>query len=419
MSGQNRPGVTRFFDRWREILEVLWRRKLRTTLTALSVAWGIFMLVLLLAAGQGLSNGARAEFQRNAQNSVYVFPGRMSQPHQGNPIGKVVQLRNDDQGLTKRTLPNIELASARADLGRQIVRRGKRSSGFTVKGCLPDNAAIESTVLLAGRFISPDDQREKRKVAAIGLKVKQTLFPGDEQPLGAAVEIGHVVFTVVGVFEEQDEQAEQETLYLPLSTTQLVWGRGDRLDRVLFTLQEPPGSDTSGDVETLKTALAAHHGYARDDPQAVFLWSSDEVFLRFQGLIRGIQTFVWLIGLGTILAGVVGVSNIMLISVRERTREIGVRKAVGAPPSAIIAMILQESLAITLVSGYLGLVAAVAAVTGARALLPVTPYFRNPDVDLGVGLAATAVLTIAGMLAGLFPARQAARINPIAALRVE
>jgi putative ABC transport system permease protein len=411
--------VTSFFDRWREILEVLWRRKLRTTLTALSVAWGIFMLVLLLAAGNGLANGAKAEFQRNAQNSVYVFPGRMSQPHQGNPIGKVVQLRNDDQGLAQRTLPNMELASARADLGRQVVRRGRRSSSFTVKGCLPDNAAIENTVLLAGRFISAADQQERRKVASIGIKVKRTLFEDDEEPLGAAIEIGHVVFTVIGVFEEEDEQAEQETLYLPLSTTQLVWGRGDRLDRVLFTLKEPPGTDTAADIDVLKTALAGHHGYAREDPQAVFLWSSDEVFLRFQALIRGIQTFVWLIGLGTILAGVVGVSNIMLISVRERTREIGVRKAVGAPPAAIIGMILQESLAITLVSGYLGLVAAVGAVTAARAFLPVTPYFRNPDVDLAIGLAATAVLTIAGMLAGLFPARQAARINPIAALRVE
>jgi putative ABC transport system permease protein len=411
--------VTRFLDRWREILEVLWRRKLRTALTALSVAWGIFMLVLLLAAGQGLSNGARAEFQRNAQNSVYIFPGRMSQPHRGNPIGKAVQLRNDDQDLARRTMPNMDLASARADLGRQLVRRGPRTSGFTVKGCLPDNAAIEKTVLVSGRFISAADQSERRKVAAIGIKVKRTLFPGDEDPLGAEIAIGHVVFRVIGVFEEEEEQAEQETVYLPLSTTQLVWGRGDRLDRVLFTLQERPGGDTSADLDTLKTTLAGHHGFSREDPQAIYLWSSDETYLRFQGLIRGIQTFVWLIGLGTILAGVVGVSNIMLISVRERTREIGVRKAVGAPPSAIIGMILQESLAITLMSGYLGLVAAVATVNAARSLLPTTPYFRNPDVDLGVGLAATALLTVAGMLAGLFPARQAARINPIAALRVE
>jgi putative ABC transport system permease protein len=419
--------VADFFDRWREILEVMWRRKLRTALTALSVAWGIFMLVLLLAAGEGLSNGARAEFQRNAQSSVYLFPGRMSKPHGGNPIGKAVQLRNDDKELTHRVLPNIDRASARADLGRQVVRHGQRASAFTVKGCLPDNAAIENTVILSGRFISAIDQDERRKVAAIGTKVRQTFFAADEDPIGQSIEIGRVVLTVIGVFEEQEEQAEQETIYLPLSTTQLVWGRRDRLDRILFTLadQAPASLSRTQDNEPppalapLQNALASRHGFARDDKQAVFLWSSDENYLRFVGLLRGIRTFVWLIGLGTILAGVVGVSNIMLISVRERTREIGVRKAIGAPPSAIIAMIVQEALTITLVSGYFGLVAAVAAVSAARSFLPPTPYFRQPDVDLGVGLAATAVLAVAGTLAGLFPAREAARINPIRALRVE
>jgi putative ABC transport system permease protein len=406
-----------WLDRWREILELLWRRKLRTSLTALSVAWGIFMLVLLLAAGQGLSNGAEAEFQRNAQNSVYVFPGRMSKPFGGNPIGKVTQLRNDDQDLTRRTLPAIAEQSARADLGSQVVRRGRRSSSFTVKGCLPDNAPIEKSVVLSGRFINDGDHQERRKVAAIGRRVRQTLF-GEENPLGAALEIGRVMFTVVGVFEEEDEQAEQETIYIPLSTAQLVWGRADKLDRILFTLDEPSATVTSS-VRVLGEVLAGRHGFAADDRQALFIWSSDEEYQRFQSLFRGIRTFVWLIGLGTIAAGVMGVSNIMLISVQERTREIGVRKAVGAPPGAIVAMILEESLAITLVSGYLGLVASVATVTALKDLLPNAPYFRHPDVDLAVGLAATVVLAVAGTLAGLFPALRAARINPISALRVE
>jgi putative ABC transport system permease protein len=404
-------------DRWREILELLWRRKLRTALTALSVAWGIFMLVLLLAVGQGLSNGAQAEFQRNAQNSVYVFPGRMSKPFRGNPIGKVTQLRNDDQSLTRRTLPTVARQSARADLGQQVVRRGRRSSSFIIKGCLPDNAPIEQSVILAGRFINDGDQEERRKVAAIGRRVRQIMF-GDEEALGATLEIGRVMFTVVGIFEEEDEQAEQETIYLPLSTAQLVWGRGDRLDRVLFTLDEPSAA-LAGSIGALTVALAGHHGVAADDRQALFLWSSDEDFQRFQSLFFTIKAFVWLIGLGTILAGVMGVSNIMLISVQERTREIGVRKAVGAPPRAIVAMILQEALAITLVSGYLGLVAAVVTVALIQKVVPHAAYFRNPDVDLAVGLAATLVLALAGTAAGLFPALRAARINPIAALRVE
>jgi putative ABC transport system permease protein len=408
-----------WFDRWREILDVLFRRKLRTALTALSVAWGIFMLVLLLAAGQGLTNGAQNEFQRNATSSLYLFPGRMSKPHQGNPIGKVVQLRNDDRELTHRTHASIQQESARADLGQQVVRRGRRSSSFIVKGCLPANADIEQSVILAGRFISDTDQRERRKVAVIGLRVRQVLFPDGEDPIGGEVEIGRVVFTVVGVFEEEVEQSEQETLYIPLGTAQLVWGRTDRLDRILYTLGGESAAHLPLEMESIKTAMAGRHGYAHDDQQALFVWSSDEQFLRFQGLMQGIRTFIWLIGLGTILAGMVGVSNIMLISVQERTREIGVRKAVGAPPSAIIAMIIQEALAITLVSGYAGLVAAVAAVQVAGSLLPPSPYFRHPDVDLGVGLAASLVLAVAGTLAGLFPALRAAKVSPISALRAE
>jgi putative ABC transport system permease protein len=410
-------------DRFREILDTLWRRKLRTALTALSVAWGIFMLVLLLAAGQGLSNGAKAEFSRNAQNSVFVFPGRMSMPHEGNPVGKPVQLRNEDHALMLRSLPAIGLSSARADMGPVVLRRGAQSSAFTVKSCLPDNDIIERSQVLEGRFVSWTDHGERRKVAVIGTRVKQALFGADEPVVGADLQVGRFTFKVIGVFFEEDEQSEQETVYIPLGTAQLLWGRGDRLDRVIFTL-DPQGTaaartDAKGLIERARLLLAARHEFSPDDKQAVFMWSSDEMFQRFEALFRGIRAFVWLIGLGTILAGVVGVSNIMLISVQERTREIGVRKAVGAMPRTIVAMILQEALLITVVSGYLGLVAGVALVTGVKAVLPPTPYFRQPDVSLGVGLAATGVLAVAGVLAGLFPALRAARVNPIAALRVE
>ena len=406
-------------DRFREILEILWRRKLRTALTALSVAWGIFMLVLLLAAGEGLSNGARAEFSRNAQNSVFVFPGRLSKPHQGNPVGKPVQLMNDDYHTAIRTVPGMGATSARADIGAAVIRRGAVSSAFTVKGCLPDNDLLEKSVVLSGRFISQADHQERRKIAIIGTRVKEALFPGDEEAVGADLQIGRFTFKVAGVFEEDGEQSEQETVYIPLGTTQLLWGRGERIDRLIFALDASTSADSSGFVESLRALLAGRHGFSVEDKQAVFLWSADEMFQRFEGLFRGIRTFIWLIGLGTILAGVVGVSNIMLISVQERTREIGLRKAVGAQPSTIVGMILQEALFVTLVSGYLGLVAGVAVVTAVKAVLPPTPYFRQPDVDLAVGVSATVVLAVAGVLAGLFPALRAARINPIKALRVE
>jgi putative ABC transport system permease protein len=407
-----------FLDRWREILEILWRRKLRTVLTALSVAWGIFMLVVLLAAGNGLSNGAQSEFADDAMNSVWVFGGRLSKPHAGNPVGKRVRLDNEDHRLARDSLPIIDSSSAVLGVDGKV-RRGSHYGSYSVRGCLPENELIEKSHVTLGRFINDEDQRERRKIAVIGIRVRDALFPEGEDPIGETIEIGRTAFTVVGVFEEDEEESEQQTIYMPLSTAQLVFARGDRIERFVFTVGDATAAQAEAAVGELTNLLGARKGFAPEDKEALRVWNNQEIYEKFTGLFRGINTFIWLIGLGTILAGVVGVSNIMLISVQERTREIGVRKAVGAPPSAIIAMILQEALAITLVSGYLGLTAGVGLISFVQAILPPTPYFRHPDVDLGVGLAATGVLVVSGMLAGLFPALRAARVNPIAALRVE
>jgi putative ABC transport system permease protein len=419
-------------DRWREILETMWRRKLRTALTALSVAWGIFMLVVLLAAGNGLANGAEVEFSRDAMNSVWVNGWRMSRPFEGNPVGKWVRLYNEDHELARKTVPIIEVSSAVVGMDSRV-RRGSQTAGFSLLGVLPEHDVMEKTDLVDGRFLNADDQSQRRKVAVIGAKVRDTLFPRDAQVVGQMIEIARIPFTVIGLFEAETEEWEQQTIYIPLSTAQLLltWGPrgpnpqgqprviGNRLERFGFTVGNATAAQTNAAVEGLRAQLAARKGFSPDDKQALRMWNNQEVYERFRGLFRGIRTFVWLIGLGTILAGVVGVSNIMLISVQERTREIGVRKAVGAPPSSIIAMILQEAMAVTLVSGYLGLCAGVALVSFAQKVIPPSPFFRRPEVDLLVGLGATAVLVVAGMLAGLFPALRAARVSPIAALRVE
>jgi putative ABC transport system permease protein len=407
-------------DRWREILEVLWRRKLRTALTALSVAWGIFMLVVLLAAGRGLSNGAEAEFGRDATNVLWIAGGTLSKAHNGNPVGKRVRLFNDDYAATRAAVPIIDHARVRARLPPTTkTRRGQNSDIFPVQSCLPGNELIEKSELVRGRFINELDQRERRKVAAIGIKVEAALFPGNEPSIGGSIIIGTTTFTVVGVFEEEAEEDEQQVIYIPLSTAQMMMKNAGRIDDMTLAVGDASADEAGRALETLTTLLSARHGFAPGDKQALRAWNNQEVNEQFQKLFGGIRAFVWIIGLGTILAGVVGVSNIMLISVQERTREIGVRKAVGATPASIVAMVLQEALAITLVSGYLGLVAAVAVVAAAQSVLPNAPYFRHPDVDLAVGVGATIVLVLAGLLAGLFPALRAARVNPIAALRVE
>jgi putative ABC transport system permease protein len=409
------PGL----DRWREILEVLWRRKLRTLLTALSVAWGIFMLVVLLGAGNGLSNGAEAEFSRDASNAVWVNAGRLSKPFEGQPIGKQVHFHMDDYQMMKEQVGIADNRSARWNVGALSVTRGARTAVYPVRGVHPEHQAIEQTLIAEGRFLNDRDIEERRKVAVIGIKVRDALFERGEAALGQAVRIGNAWFTVVGVSFEDDEESEEETIHVPITTTHLVYGGAQDVSQLLFTVGTTSAERTDAVVEDLRRQLAARHHFSPEDKRAVFLWNSAEMAERFHGLFRGIRSFIWIIGLGTILAGVVGVSNIMLISVQERTREIGVRKAIGAPPASIVLMIVEEALAITLVSGYAGLVAGVGLLTLAQKLLPATPFFRHPDVDLRVALGATLVLVIAGVVAGLFPALRAARINPIAALRVE
>ena len=409
------PGL----DRWREILEVLWRRKLRTLLTALSVAWGIFMLVVLLGAGNGLSNGAEAEFSRDATNAVWVNAGRLSKPFEGQPIGKFVRFHMDDYQLVKDQVTIADRKSARWQGGNRPVTRGARSASYPVRGVHPDHEEIEKTIIIEGRYLNDEDLRERRKVACIGIKVRDTLFAPGEDAIGQEIRVGNAWFKVVGLFREEDEESEEQTVYIPITTSHLVYSGNDDVHQIMFTVGDTSAEKTDLVVEDLRRQLAARHHFSVEDKRAVFLWNSQEMAEKFHGLFAGIRSFIWIIGLGTILAGVVGVSNIMLISVQERTREIGVRKAVGAPPASIVLMIVEEALAITLVSGYLGLVAGVATLTAAQKLLPPTPFFRRPDVDLRVALGATLVLVVAGVVAGLFPALRAARINPIAALRVE
>ncbi len=410
-------------DRWREILEVLWRRKLRTMLTALSVSWGIFMLVILLGAGKGLSNGAEQEFARDAMNTVWVNPGRLSKPYQGQPIGKKVQFGNEDHDLARANIPIVEDSSAVYEVSTPLtIRRRDRSTSFEVRGVQPQYQHIEKTHMTGGRYLNDTDQAERRKVAVIGAKVKEALFGPGDVPVGDTLQIGNIHFTVVGMFEEVDEQNEDQIIYIPLSTAQTVYpgtaGTG-RINKFMFTVGNATARQSQGAIDDLTQTLARRHFFLPEDKSALRVWNSQEMQERFNGLFAGIRSFIWVIGLGTIVAGVVGVSNIMLISVKERTREIGIRKAIGAAPASIVGMILEEALLLTLVSGYIGLVAGVATLEAAKRFIPPTAFFRQPDVDLRVGLGATAVLVLAGVVAGLIPALRAARINPIAALRVE
>jgi putative ABC transport system permease protein len=282
----------------------------------------------------------------------------------------------------------------------------------------PDHLYLEKTIVTDGRFLNDLDLKEYRKVTVIGVKVASAMFK-KEPPLGKSIEINGVSFKVVGVFRDEGGEGEQEKIYLPISTAQRAFGGANRVNQIMLTTGEAPLEQTEGMSKDIKHRLATRHAFSNDDARAVFVINNNEQFQKFKSLMAAIRGFVWVVGIGTILAGVVGVSNIMLITVRERTREIGVRKALGATPWSIVFLVLQESILITSVAGYIGLVAGIGVLQVAGRALPTSGYFLNPEVDLTVAIEATVLLIVAGVVAGFVPARRAARIRPVLALRNE
>jgi putative ABC transport system permease protein len=284
----------------------------------------------------------------------------------------------------------------------------------------PDHLYLEQTIMVAGRFLNAIDIADKRKVCAIGEPVAQFLFGTTENVIGRWLEINHISFQVVGLFTDEGGENEREKIYIPITTSQTAFNGADRVHMTMFTMR--PDVTVAESKRMAKAAvdtLAAAHHFGADDTQAVRVRNNVEQFENFMQIFMGIRLFVMFMGLCSVVAGVIGVSNIMMIAVRERTREIGVRKALGARPSHIVTSIVQESVFITSVAGYLGLVAGVGGLALVDKLIPPTDMFAHPQVDMTIAIGATVLLVIAGALAGLFPARAAARVNPIHALRDE
>lgn len=405
------------FDRWREILETLGRNRLRTALTALSVAWGIFMLVLLLGAGAGLRNGAQANFGAAAQGNVWVFAGQTSTPYQGQNPGRRIRLRDGDLQAIGDRIDRLEAISGRFFIsGGRTVRHGERRSSFNLRAVHPDFEAVARLTMLEGRFLNELDVRERRKVVVIGAEVARFLFRGDD-PIGERLIVGDIPYKVVGVCDDPSGEGELRSIYIPLSTAQTAYGGGDRIHNVMLMLGEVTSDEARAVEEEIREILASRHRFAPDDRRAVHVRNNIEGYERMMGMLDAIRIFIWIVGAGTVVAGIVGVSNIMLISVKERTREIGVRKALGATPGSIVALIMSEAVLITTIAGYVGLVAGVGVVELASAVMPASDYFRDPEIELGAALGAMVLLVVFGALAGYFPARRAARVNPIVALR--
>lgn len=412
-------------DKWEEIFNTIRKNKLRTFLTAFGVFWGIFMLVMLLGAGQGMQNGVMEDFGSDATNSVWIFSGKTSAPFKGLPPGRIITFKEEDIQAVQDNLEGYEYIAGENWLrGDYTIKRKTKHAPFTVYGTGKDYFKIKIYQdYVAGRRLNMNDDREKRKVAVIGTRVAEVLFEDNEDPVGEYINIKGVFFKVVGVFFDKGWNGRfSERIYIPLSAYQQTFNPKKK-DVTLFAVTTQTGVDGKELEGKIIKILAAQHQFSPDDPQAISSHNQEEQYKEMMGLFAAIKAFVWIVGLGTLIAGIVGVSNVMIIIVKDRTREIGIRKAVGATPGSIVSLILQESVIITAVSGYVGLVFGVALLELIKYFIvssgAALPYFTRPEINFNVAVAATAILIIAGMLAGLVPALKAARIKPIEALRSE
>ena len=410
-------------ERWQEIFETIRKNKLRTFLTGVSVASGIFILVILLAIGQGMQNGVAKEFEDDAANRISVWTGVTSESFKGLNPGRRIQMDNSDYEMAERKNGDeLEFKSGVYSVWGGLTTYGKENGSYRIEGVRGDYQFLENASLTQGRFINTSDLQNFEKVAVIGNRVYQDLFK-QKKAIGEYIEITGVKFKVVGVYTDPGGEREETRIFIPLTTSQRVYNAGSDLRSLVFTLK--PQSNFNKALKAseafsaqLENDLKTRHSISPTDERAVNINNSLENAKRFYDLMDMIRWFFWGVGICTIIAGVVGVSNIMLIIVKERTKEIGVRKAIGAQPLSIIGMILHESIFVTAIAGFFGLIFSLFLLEIVGPLIE-TDYIRNPSVDFGVAITTVVILVVAGALAGFFPARRAAKIKPIVALRDE
>lgn len=411
-------------ERWQEIFEGLSKNKLRTVLTGVSVASGIFILVILLGAGNGIQNGIQKQFEQDAANRISVWAGVTQKEYNGLGIGRDIQFRNTDYELATSLLQeHIEYKSAIYSVWSGNIVYKKETGTYRVEGVHPDYQFIENASIVKGRFINHSDVNNYEKSAIIGQKVASDLFKNGEEPLGKGINISGTIYNVVGVFSDPGGEREESRVFIPISTAQRTYSAGDKIRSMAFTLNKQSKFDDAVAkshefTQQLETLLKSRHTIAPDDQGALHINNSLEQAKNIYIITGGVQAFFWFVGICTIIAGVVGVGNIMLIIVKERTKEIGIRKALGASPFSIITMVLQEAVFITVIAGFSGLI------FGLIVWELIGPsveadFFTRPEVDFNVAVTTLIILIVAGAFAGFVPAYRAAKIRPIVALRGE
>lgn len=418
----------------RELIKEIWstskRNKLRTSLTGFAVAWGIFMLIFLLGAGNGLINAQLQQSTRFLANSMRVFPGETSKAYKGLKEGRSITLNDRDILISNKTYGQyVDDVGGRLEQYNMNINYGDNYvASQSLVGVAPTHPKIDKTELIAGRFINEIDMKEQRKNVVLSRSQAKELCKDYHSLVGKNVKISNLNFQVVGIYKD-DESRNNTEAFIAYSTIKTIYAKGDDAGSLEFTIKNLKTQEDNKQFEkNYRASINNNHQAAPDDERTIWLWNRYMDNIQMNQGIAIMQTALWIVGLFTLLSGIVGVSNIMLITVKERTREFGVRKAIGAKPWSILKLIITESIIITSFFGYIGMVCGVAANEIMDATIGHTTVdtglikaamFVNPTVGLGTCIGATITIVIAGTIAGLIPAIKAARIRPIEALRAE
>ncbi|MDR1810669.1 MAG: ABC transporter permease [Prevotella sp.] len=418
------------FDSFREITSTISKNKMRTFLTGLAVAWGIFMLIILLAAGNGFENGVKSNFAGRAKNSVVLWPGWTSMPYAGLPVDRNIKFDYKAYDLLRNQMPNVEYVSPQIQLS-VTVSYEKEYGTWGLRGVTPDAAMISSLSVKSGngRFINDIDMQQLRKVIVISDDIKNILFK-NEDPVGKYVIAGNLAYRVVGVYERDanSQMMNNPPAYIPFTTAQTLYNRGYGFRQIEFTVTGlRTVEDNENYMQSLRERLGKIYNFDPQDLSALHIWNRAEDSVNTENMFAGINLVIWIIGILSLLGGLVGIGNIMLITVKERTKEIGIRKAIGATPLSILKLIVFEAVLITAVSGYAGMLCGIGLTEMINAAMEAAPatesegptMFLNPTVDLAIVTEATLFLIVAGTLSGLWPAIKATRVSPVEAMRAE
>ncbi len=413
-------------DFWSEIWETVLSQKWRSLMTAFGVFWGIFMLVMLIGAGMGLNNGLVGKVMQLPTNSVFLIPDNTSMPYQGFSQGRSWDISMDDtlkfRQVFQKEISNITLLDYVGQGAPQIISHGDRFGEYKVVGVTPPYLHNIPQALVSGRFINDLDLQEKRKVCVIGTDVAENFYSASD-PIGRSLVIENITYTVVGVVKNTNKMINLQLdpangIQLPLTTEMQVYNRGNRIQQMIITLHEPYSAIEY--QQRFQLLLKSLHHVHPDDPSALITFNLAKLLEQYKYLFIGLDILIWIVGLGTLMAGLIGISNIMMVTVRERTQEIGVRRALGAMPEKILGQIMCESLVLTFSAGIVGLALGTFALSLVRkAVQGVESVFSDPYVPFVPAVVALIVLVMGGLFAGWLPAKRALAIKAIEALREE